>query len=479
MATPHHLPGEMPTLDIRAERGVLEAAHASTLVHHVTSGARRDYRRVILSNWAFTEEAAAVFRDALASLPHLESAILADIIAGRMEAEGLAVYRVLGQALATKQLLEIDMSDNAVGPKGLEACAEFLTNQARLQRLFFCNCGISAEAARTIADLVLFRTPTALHTLHFYNNMSGNGGAIAIADMVAASPQLRDFRFSSSRGGNAGGIALAKALRAAPGIQRIDVNDNMFGVPGSSALAQSLRFATALTHLNVGDIGMGDEGLAALASALVRGPAHTLQELNVSANEITTAGAKPLARLVRRLTRLRVLRAEENELENEGARYIARAIERRHGFRAKAGVPAGEPDSLEEVNLAENMVRNHGGLALATAAAAHLPRLKLLRLSGNDLTTGGVERVRAALATAGLEAALASMDDEEGGDDASDEQEDEEEEEAEEEPLDADAEESDEGEEAAPAGGAGADNDERPDKDVDAMAAEMQTKFEI
>jgi Ran GTPase-activating protein 1 len=479
MATPHHIGGDLPTLDIRADRDVLQAAHASTLVAHITSGARRDYRRVILSNWAFTEEAAGVFADALAALPHLESAILADIIAGRMEAEGLAVYRKLGEALATKQLREVDMSDNAVGPKGLEACAAFLTNQAQLQRLFFNNCGISAEAARTIADMVLFRTPTALHTLHFWNNMSGNGGAVAIADIVAASPGLRDLRFASSRGGNAGGIALAKALRSATGIERIDVNDNTFGVPGSTALAQSVRFCASLVHLNVGDISMGDEGLAALASGLVRGPVHSLAELNVSANEISAEGAKALARIVRRLTRLRVLRAEENELENTGAAYVARAITRRHVFRARAGIPKAEADTLEEVNLADNMIRNHGGLELARAAAAHLPRLRLLRLSGNELTTAGVERARAVLESAGLAAALASMDDEEGGDDASTEEEEEEDETGEEEPLDADDEESDDGEEGAPAGGAGAGEVEKPDELVDAVAAEMARKFEI
>ena len=97
---------------------------------------------------------------AIARLPHLKSAILSDMIAGRPEAEGLRVYEVLGSALKDKHLTEIDLSDNAVGPKGVRACRELLTNQEHLEKLYFCNCGISAEAAVSISELLLYRVPT-------------------------------------------------------------------------------------------------------------------------------------------------------------------------------------------------------------------------------------------------------------------------------------------------------------------------------
>jgi Ran GTPase-activating protein 1 len=229
------------TLACRGPRGGLDAARARELAAPALTGARTDFRRVVLSTWALSVGAAEVFAEALARLPRLESAVLADIIAGRPEAEGLAVYRALGAALAGVQLREIDLSDNAVGPKGVDACRAFLAGQAALPRLFFCNCGISAEAARSIADLLLFRTPTQLRTLHFHNNMSGNGGALAVADVVAASPHLADFRFGSSRGGNDGGVALAAALAAAGGsLRRVDLEDNTFGVRGARALGATL-----------------------------------------------------------------------------------------------------------------------------------------------------------------------------------------------------------------------------------------------
>jgi Ran GTPase-activating protein 1 len=75
------------------------------------------------------------------------------------------------------------------------------------QRLFVCNNGLSAEAGELLAKILLREDGTApecskcpaLQLLHFYNNMSGDGGAKAVARIVEACPTLTDFRFSATR----------------------------------------------------------------------------------------------------------------------------------------------------------------------------------------------------------------------------------------------------------------------------------------
>ena len=152
----------LATLDLRGPRGALTGEAAAGLVAHVVAGgdsAARAYERLVLSTWALGEDAARELARAIACLPRLRSAVLADIIAGRPEAEGLAVYRVLAAALTAgdcaARLEELDLSDNAVGTKGVAVLRPLLTRLPALRRLFFCNCGISAEAARSIADCLL------------------------------------------------------------------------------------------------------------------------------------------------------------------------------------------------------------------------------------------------------------------------------------------------------------------------------------
>ena len=89
-----------------------------------------------------------------------------------------------------------------------------------------CNNGLSAEAAELLAKILIreasvvgatdgetTKTCPPLELLHFYNNMAGDGGARAIANIVVACPQLLDFRFSATRSTVAGCESIA-AVRA-------------------------------------------------------------------------------------------------------------------------------------------------------------------------------------------------------------------------------------------------------------------------
>jgi Ran GTPase-activating protein 1 len=467
----------LKTLDIRGPRGGLSADAARAFVEPITSGAETGYERVVLSTWGFSEESARVVADALRKLPSLKSAVLADIIAGRPEAEGLAVYRALGEALqGMVDIEEIDLSDNAVGTKGVEACRPFLSGRQNLRRLYFSNCGISAEALRSVADILLHKTPTELRVVHFHNNMSGGGGAAALADVVAASPHLEDLRFSSSRGTRDGGEPLVRALAACAGsIRSVNLHDNLFSVATAVQLGSTLRSLRGLVVLNVGDTLLKDEGVAALVSGLVRGCASSLEVLDVSANELTAEGAKSVGRAVRRLTRLRVLNAQENEFEDEGAAYVARGIRRRRQFRLLApGASSAEAaDTLAVVDLSDCMMTSKGALALARASASHLRgSLRTLSLSGNELTVKGVRAVRATLEAAGLVEAVKDLNEEDADEGDDDDEEDEDGGEDGGAGAGADDAESDAGEEAGP-------GDEKPDPAVDAVADLLQAKLAV
>ena len=80
---------------------------------------------------------------------------------------------------------------------------------------------MSAEAASLIADIIVgeehsianslsLRTVPPLNTFHFFNNMSGDGGAKAIARIIkACGGTLNDIRFSATRSMEAGCAAIA------------------------------------------------------------------------------------------------------------------------------------------------------------------------------------------------------------------------------------------------------------------------------
>ena len=118
----------------------------------------------------------------------LERADVSDIIAGRPEKEVLQVLQIVSAALAEcSKLLHVNISDNALGEKGIRACGEVLTSSTSLEELYLQNIGCSVNACKAVAELV---TCSTLKLVHLFNNMSDNAGAQHIADLLARNPNM-------------------------------------------------------------------------------------------------------------------------------------------------------------------------------------------------------------------------------------------------------------------------------------------------
>lgn len=148
--------------------------------------------------------------DLLASLPsELIEVNLSDIIASRPEEDALITLRNIGEALRGKSMQSVNLSDNALGAKGIEASRPILETTA-MEHLFLCNVGLSKEACELVAEILLAGELPHFKTLHFYNNMSGSGGATAISKVLRECIFLKDFRFSATRSSSDGCLALAE-----------------------------------------------------------------------------------------------------------------------------------------------------------------------------------------------------------------------------------------------------------------------------
>ena len=74
-----------------------------------------------------------------------------DIIAGRPEEEALAVMKCICDSVNPNSLNSVNVSDNAIGFKGVASIEKLLTGQ-RLEKLFLCNNG-------SLSSFCLFSSP--------------------------------------------------------------------------------------------------------------------------------------------------------------------------------------------------------------------------------------------------------------------------------------------------------------------------------
>lgn len=81
---------------------------------------------VRLSNKSFDNGAAERIAQFLDTLTAVEIADISDIIAGRPEDEALRTIKIVCSGLKKFNLIEVNVSDNAFGGKGVEACRDIL-----------------------------------------------------------------------------------------------------------------------------------------------------------------------------------------------------------------------------------------------------------------------------------------------------------------------------------------------------------------
>ncbi|KAG4132780.1 hypothetical protein ERO13_D08G055000v2 [Gossypium hirsutum] len=391
-------------------REFIEAEEAKELLRPLGEPGN-SYTKICFSNRSFGLDAANVAAPILSTIKdQLTEVDLSDFIAGRPESEALDVMNIFSSVLEGCHLRYLNLSNNALGEKGVRSFGALLKSQNSLQELYLMNDGISEEAARAVSELI--PSTEKLKVLHFHNNMTGDEGAFAISKIVKRSCSLEDFRCSSTRVGTDGGLALAEALKRCAHLKKLDLRDNMFGVEAEVALSKAISQFTDLTEVYLSYLNLEDEGTEALAKAL-KHSAPSLEVLEMAGNDITAKGTASLAACIASKQFLTNLNLAENELKDEGAILIANALGEGHG-------------QLNEVDMSTNAIRRAGGRHLAQVVVKK-PGFKLLNINGNFISDEGIDEVKEIFR--GSLDMLGPLDenDPEGEDDEEEEDEDEEE----------------------------------------------------
>ncbi len=296
-------------------------------------------KRLRLSNKSFTLEAAQHIAPAIESLENLREADFSDIIAGRMEDEALEVLGVIcGALLKHKSTLRVlDLSDNALGEKGVRKLEPVISQLTLLQEIRFKNNGLSALSMSLLLNH-LQPARRSLKKIVFDNNMSGDGGAKALADFLlqggnGINPSLKEICMSSSRVRGEGGIALIQAIgESLPNLEKLDLTDSMVGIDGAKLLAHYLKQKKLqkLKVLCLRDAGLEQEGLDIVANALADQEVSPLLEvidltlLEVTGDQIEGEVGKMI--LSKKETLKELILDENNEIESHGAEKLAEII---------------------------------------------------------------------------------------------------------------------------------------------------------
>lgn len=271
-------------------------------------------------------DAAKAIAEALSTYgKNLKRALWKDMFTGRMKTEIPKALEFLGNGLSTAgtSLIELDLSDNAFGPIGVQGLAALLSSSTcyTLRELRLNNNGLGISGGKMLAKALLDchanstkeAKPLALRVFVAGRNRLENEGATALAAVFAKLGTLEEVTMPQNGIYHPGIGALANGLSMNPGLRVLNLNDNTIGPKGAQALANVLANFSSLEHLNLGDCLLKTKGALVIANALGIAGNHTsLVELNLAFNEIRTRAAEPLARAMTDKTELTSFQLDGN-----------------------------------------------------------------------------------------------------------------------------------------------------------------------
>ena len=173
---------------------------------------------------------------------------------------------------------------------------------------------------------------------------------------------------------------LAAVLEANTTLTNLNLSLNNIGSAGDESLATALKTNTNLTKLNLRSNNIGPAGGESLATELKTNT--TLKNLNLSFNSIGPAGAESLTAALRANTTLTNLNLSDNDIGPAGAESLATVLKTN--------------TTLTNLDLRGNNIGPAGAESLATVLKTNT-NLTNLNLSGNNVDSAGAESLASAL----------------------------------------------------------------------------------
>ena len=338
---------------------------AKDVANQIACFGKAKMKTLTLSGNTIGIDAAKAIGKALESRPEFERAHWKDMFTGRMKTEIPPALKHMGRGvmIAGAQLVELDVSDNAFGPIGVEGIVDLLKSPSchTLKELKLNNTGCGVTGGKLLAKTLL----EAYHESVKVNPKSPFG--------------LRVFILGRSRQENVGGKALAEVFKLMGTLEEVVMPQN----------------------------GIYHEGIEALADAWGNNP--KLRILNINDNTLTEKGAMHLAAALKKLKHLELLNIGDCLLKTNGAKLIAEALKESGAER------------LEELYMDSNEIRIEGGLAVVEALKS-ANNLKKLMLDGNQFGDDGCCELVQKLKESGKAHIMDEFEDDQGSDEDSDEE---------------------------------------------------------
>ncbi|KAJ7128999.1 hypothetical protein C8R43DRAFT_1240163 [Mycena crocata] len=269
------------------------------------------------------------------SMTQIKSANFSNIFSQRQKKEIPEALAAICDGLKSRRtLLEVDLSDNAIGAIAVASIVPLLVENTHLRVLKINNVGMGPEAGTIVARALhlgaliqtIHKQPSNLGAIICGQSRLENGSASAWSDAFTGHSNLAALHIPQNGIKELGLTAIARGLESCRSLRYLNVSDNTAreshldptrtdpNADAATAFANALAYWPELEYLNLSDCCLKASGTSQVIDALSKGNSLKLKALlleNASFDE--SFGEKLLSALGQSLPNLSTLKLSEHE----------------------------------------------------------------------------------------------------------------------------------------------------------------------
>eukprot|EP01116_Phalansterium_solitarium_P004867 TRINITY_DN1604_c1_g3_i1.p1 TRINITY_DN1604_c1_g3~~TRINITY_DN1604_c1_g3_i1.p1 ORF type:complete len:955 (-),score=337.75 TRINITY_DN1604_c1_g3_i1:456-3320(-) len=282
------------------------------------------FRSLIAKNMPLDKNMLQAVADTLRSNTKLEELVLDRV---GITKEGIATISEAMIANKALALTTINLANNTLEDKGLTSFSMYIAGLPRgLVKLDLSGCSAGKSGMVAICSALKKNAHMAGSLSHLdlsHNKLEADGSA-ALASFLASPNQLRTLVISNTNAHLE--VITGAMLRGSPELAHLDVSGNPFGKKEAPYFVKFLQSATSCAHLDLTNTAAPPECYNSILQAVLGNVYLKDVHINLAQNKLGMNGARLIAAMATQLTNVVSLDLTDNELNDDGVIILCEGL---------------------------------------------------------------------------------------------------------------------------------------------------------
>jgi Ran GTPase-activating protein (RanGAP) involved in mRNA processing and transport len=206
------------------------------------------------------EKCAEVLGTKIKNLKNLRLIDLSDCFVSRGSEELPKCLKFLLEGIIDKPIIELKLSDNALGPTAAPGYEFFFEKNKTLEKLYMDNCGMGPIGTPRLMKILKENKDMPLKVLKFSRNKMENVGCSSISELIKEKKTLKEIKICDNEINKEGLNDFLNAIKDNENISWLDIHNNIL-TNKIKNIHEIIGSLSNIIHLNLSDLTIEDKDI--------------------------------------------------------------------------------------------------------------------------------------------------------------------------------------------------------------------------